>query len=305
MSMDFQDSSNPYAVPTSPDPGEYQQTSGMAVASLVLGVLGFVFWIFTALPGIILGIVALVKIGGSGGRLGGKGLAIGGITTGSISLVCCGLIPIALLLPAVQAAREAARRNMSMNNMKEINLGLINYHDTNGTLPVAGADAQGNRPNLSWRVQILPSLGHQALYDQFHHDEPWDSPHNLSLLPHMPPEYKCPNVVEEGKTVYLAVTGPGAAFQGEDPGPSFRSFIDGISSTIWLVEANEDQAVEWTKPDDWELEPNNPWQGLGELRSMVVMAGFADGHVEAIDTSTPPETLKALMTRDGKEDISW
>ncbi len=277
------------------------RTNGKAIASLVLGIMGFMCWIITALPAIIFGILALRQNVRSKGALKGDGLAIAGITTGALSLLCCGLFMPALLLPAVQAGREAARANASLNNMKEITLGMFNYESDHRRLPVAGADAQGNRPNLSWRVQILPYIGYEALYQQFHHDEPWDSPHNLALLPQMPPIYQCPNLDADGKTVYLAVTGPGAAFQGENPGPGLQSFSDGLSHTIYLVEANADQAVEWTRPDDWEFDPNDPWRGLGGLRHRVVQVAFLDGRAERIAIETPDEVLRALFTRAGFE----
>src|SRR3990172_9577430 len=90
------------------------RTSGMAITSLVLGCSSFMCWIFTGLPAVILGAVALMKINRSGGQLKGEGLAIGGIVTGGVSTFLVLPIMVALLLPAVQAAREAARRNIAM-----------------------------------------------------------------------------------------------------------------------------------------------------------------------------------------------
>lgn len=76
-------------------------------------------------------------------------------------------ILIALLLPAVQAAREAARRSQCTNNLKQIGLALHNYHDTHKTFPPGGWNEanQGNR--LGYTVFILPFMELQALYDQF------------------------------------------------------------------------------------------------------------------------------------------
>jgi prepilin-type N-terminal cleavage/methylation domain-containing protein/prepilin-type processing-associated H-X9-DG protein len=73
-------------------------------------------------------------------------------------------ILVALLLPAIQAAREAARRSECSNNVKQIGLGLQNYHDTFGTLPPASLRVQGHGP--SWWVMILPQLEQQSVYDQ-------------------------------------------------------------------------------------------------------------------------------------------
>jgi prepilin-type N-terminal cleavage/methylation domain-containing protein/prepilin-type processing-associated H-X9-DG protein len=77
---------------------------------------------------------------------------------------------IALLLPAVQAAREAARRSQCVNNLKQIGLGLHNYHSTNDKFPIGGACNQGP-PNCSFiwngvsaQAQMLSYLEQSAIY---------------------------------------------------------------------------------------------------------------------------------------------
>ncbi|MBP61885.1 MAG: hypothetical protein CMJ62_10225, partial [Planctomycetaceae bacterium] len=101
-------------------------------------------------------------------------------------------ILIALLLPAVQMAREAARRASCVNNLKQIGLGLHAYHGTHQTFPasrntgvsVGEMQAQGittpcpNAPwyvgnSLSWRVMILPFVEQQQLYNLFDMDSWW------------------------------------------------------------------------------------------------------------------------------------
>jgi hypothetical protein len=189
--------------------------------------------------------------------------------------------------------------------MRQIGVALSNYESVNQRLPAAGVDAAGVGPNLSWRVHLLPFLEEQALYDQFHLDEPWDSEHNLALASQMPACYRNPNfgAVQE-TTVYLAVTGPGAVFQGSPQGPKLADITDGVSKTVILVEANEDQAVTWTKPDDWVLDPQDPRRGLGDLRAGGgFLALFGDSHVTFIDNDTPLETVLALFTRDGDEPV--
>ncbi|MDO5552819.1 MAG: DUF1559 domain-containing protein [Planctomycetia bacterium] len=69
-------------------------------------------------------------------------------------------ILIALLLPAVQAAREAARRMQCTNNLKQLALGMHNYHDVVSTLPPVGFAS--NR--IGWVVQLLPYIEQQNLY---------------------------------------------------------------------------------------------------------------------------------------------
>ncbi|MDA1050363.1 MAG: DUF1559 domain-containing protein [Planctomycetota bacterium] len=74
---------------------------------------------------------------------------------------------VALLLPVVQSAREAARRMSCSNSLKQITLGLCNYHDTNGSLPplyIGPAQAEGA---LSWSVHLLPFVEQQPLFAEF------------------------------------------------------------------------------------------------------------------------------------------
>jgi prepilin-type processing-associated H-X9-DG protein len=211
----------------------------------------------------------------------------------------------ALLLPAVQAAREAARRVQSSNNLKQIALALLNYEDTKHHLPArANFDANG-KPLLSWRVHILPFLEEDELYKQFHLDEPWDSDHNKQLIDKMPAIYQHPGFdsPSPGLTLYQAVAGPGCAFEGNE-GTTLKSFTDGTSRTIVVVEAAKSKAVPWTKPEDWEMDPKNPLRGLGGIfPGGVFNALFADGHVDAISDTINPAIFKALLTRNGGEAV--
>lgn len=189
-----------------------------------------------------------------------------------------------------------------MNHMKEIGLALQIHHDSHKSLPAPGGPGSGSQ--LSWRVRILPDLEEGALYEQFHHDEPWDSPHNRALIAKMPEVFKNESGgLPEGKTNYLLVTGPSTAFPDGGATPRLAAFSDGTSNTILMVEADADQAVEWTKPDDWQLDPNNPTRGLGTLRHGGFLAAFADGHIEFVRDDRGPETIKAMMSPAGREVI--
>ena len=81
---------------------------------------------------------------------------------------------IALLLPAVQQAREAARRTQCRNNLHQIGLALHNYHDTHGCFPPLvvcrhsnGTCNNGSAPGTGWGVLILPFLDETALYNAY------------------------------------------------------------------------------------------------------------------------------------------
>lgn len=97
---------------------------------------------------------------------------------------------VALLLPAVQAAREAARRSQCQNNLKQIALALLNYHDTHGHFPggapcrVSSASGCSLKPGPNWVVSMLPYMEMQNLSDQFDLTVTLTHPQNaVGLLP--------------------------------------------------------------------------------------------------------------------------
>jgi hypothetical protein len=215
---------------------------------------------------------------------------------------------VALLLPAVQAAREAARRNQALNNMKQIMLGLLNYESAKLTFPAQANYSPDGKPLLSWRVHILPYLEQQALYQQFHLDEPWDSEHNKTLIDKMPALYLDPAsglVATDGKTHYLGVAGKDRLFNGTAEGRQIRTITDGTSNTVAVVQVDDAKAVTWTKPEDWEMDDQNPMAGLGSLHAGgVFIAGWCDGSVRVINTAIDLTAFKALLTVAGEEAVN-
>lgn len=227
----------------------------------------------------------------------------GGAQMGSVAVI--GVL-VALLLPAVQAAREAARRNASMNNLKQLELSFLLHHDANKEFPAHAIYSKEGKPLLSWRVAVLPYIEEQELYDQFHLDEPWDSEHNKQLISQMPAVLASPNSTLDptlGKTNYLAPVGPGMVFDGTNNAISLRDITDGSSNTISLLEVNDGAAVEWTKPADWTLDESDPLKGLTGVRPGVFLAGFCDGHVAAIAETIDPQVFEALLSRASGEVI--
>jgi hypothetical protein len=128
----------PGAPPPLPQNPVEVKTSGMAVASLVLGILGLCG--ITALVGLVLGIVSLVKINRSGGRLSGQGLAIAGICLSGFMLFFSIPFMAALTLPALARAKQKAQAINCVNNMKQLGLAVRIYgNDHNDQLPPAAA----------------------------------------------------------------------------------------------------------------------------------------------------------------------
>jgi hypothetical protein len=212
-------------------------------------------------------------------------------------------VAVGLLLPAVQAAREAARRSASMNNLKQISLGFLNYEAARRRLPSSAICDDQGKPLLSWRVEILPYVGEDVLYKQFHRDEPWDSEHNRKLLSQMPTVFQSPGGPEgDGRTVYLLPAGRNTLFPPSEKGLRLADVRDGLSKTILVLEATADRAVPWTKPDDG-IDAKKPLEGLAGARPGGFLAAFADGHVSLLPEAINPDLLKALFTPDGGEEV--
>jgi hypothetical protein len=213
---------------------------------------------------------------------------------------------VALLLPAVQAAREAARRAQSMNNIKQIMLGLNNHESARGAFPANAIYDNHGKPLLSWRVRILPYMEQQALYKQFHLDEPWDSEHNKKLIPLMPEVFAEPSsgfTVAEGRSSYLGVVGEECFFSGAQDGRKFEDLTDGSSKTIAIVQVDNAAAVPWTKPDDWKPDDNNLMKPFEGPHPGGFLAGFADCHARFISSMIDPKVFKSLLTIAGGEDV--
>jgi len=124
-------------LPAKPTPA---RTSIMAVAALVLGILGVVTCGATALLGLILGIIAMVRVNNSRGSLTGKGTALASVIVSAILLV---LLPLgaALLLPALAAAQQKAQQINCMNNEKQLALAVHVY---------SGSHADHFPPAATW-----------------------------------------------------------------------------------------------------------------------------------------------------------
>ncbi|QDT24620.1 DUF1559 domain-containing protein [Gimesia chilikensis] len=108
-------------------------------------------------------------------------------------------ILIALLLPAVQQAREAARRSQCKNNLKQIGIALHNYHDVHSVFPPGWVGVVSRQPNVggesgfSWGTMILPYIDQANLYNQFNFSLAMDVAPNRALLSQRLTVFQCPS----------------------------------------------------------------------------------------------------------------
>lgn len=213
----------------------------------------------------------------------------------------------ALLVPAVQQARDAARISSEKNKLKQMGVAFHNYHDTFGTFPVPDNDRnsvkvdENGKPLLSWRVHILPQIEERNLYERFKLDEPWDSPHNIKLLDEMPDVYQA---------VYKPGGKPGhTRFQAPNyeggilvtPSSRFRTVTDGSANTILTVITSEEHAVPWTKPVDMDVDPADPAAKLQPILDGKFFALFSDGSVSRLSLDADPKLILGAFTMAGGE----
>ncbi len=186
-------------------------------------------------------------------------------------------ILVSLLLPAVQAAREAARRMSCYNNLKQIGLALHNYHDTHQALPMGwiGVDQITRQPHAlgqpgwGWAARVLPFLEQSNTESLVQGDLPITDPSNLPARNTHLALYRCPS--DAGSQQFFNITGsmptvriPVANYVGMagtqelencEPLPigvqcetdgifyhnsatNFRDIIDGLSNTFMVGERN-------------------------------------------------------------------
>ena len=212
-------------------------------------------------------------------------------------------VAVGMLLPAVQAVREAARRTTSMNNLRQLSLASHNFASNYQRLPSGDGPVRPGGPAVSWRVKLLPFIEEGNLYEQYNFDEPWDSENNMKVAKQMPATFMNPqSTAQEGFTVYRGVGGVSGVMGVDDKGKSVRrtfgEITDGTSNTIMFVECPDHMAVPWTKPDGGiDPEKASPQQLQGNF-SGGFNVSFCDGSTYFIASSLGTETFKALLGFD-------
>ncbi len=234
---------------------------------------------------------------------------------------------IGLLLPAVQSARESARRVQCQLNLKQMGTGLQGFHSTHNLFPAGKLDLK--RLGHSWCTFLLPYLEQDALFRRFDMSRSWkDAAGNLAASDFSLALFRCASSPGEfvGGIDYCGITGgtqgglpfgdgrdealgSGVLVTVSEATPSFVSFrdvIDGTSNTICISESvgRNDDTGRWASGDNLVATDVNPVNTPGKLSSFHttgVYALRADGSVGFISSSIDLAVLGALSTRNGSE----
>lgn len=199
-------------------------------------------------------------------------------------------------------------------NLKRIGRALQEYHHVHGCFPPVHVTNSEGQPIHSWRSLIVPYLGCQSGYRL---SEPWDGANNRELAGCREVVFHCPTNKSRNdtETSYLAVTGPGTAWQA-NRGVRLEDITDGPSQTVLIVELFGSD-VHWMEPRDITLEqaldgPNGKasvpssshvYPG-GYFFRETLLAGnmlMADGTVVGLAVSPSSKEMAALLSIKGSD----
>lgn len=248
---------------------------------------------------------------------------------------------VTLVVPAILSARESARQTQCRNTLKQLVLGLHNYHDAMGSFPYGcvGNSALPPEKRWSWYLCIGNYVGHYGT-PMINYERPWDDSDlrplqlrtwrngpfeefDVPLIPY--PVIKCPNGTREtysdGQpfTDYVGTAGiaPDAAFQPRNSNRagvwannecrSLSDIHDGTSTTVIAIETRSRNGC-WiaggsatVRDYSPDAAPIGPGRQFGGLHHRGSMAAFVDGHVGFLSDATSPDVLSALLTIAGSE----
>ena len=209
------------------------------------------------------------------------------------------------------ASRDAARRNASMNKLRQQGLGIESYSNNHQSIPPGFTADPNGRMLHSWQTMILPSVEEFNLYKQIDLTQPWNSPRNA---PHCRQEVDMfinPSVASgdlaDAEGFAVSHYAGNKLVLGSAQSLTFRDIADGNSRTVMAGEA-AGNFVPWAKPTqgrDLQLGLNKSPDGFGsERRAGKTLFLMADGSVKEIVDGIDPRVLAALATPNGGEDVS-
>jgi prepilin-type processing-associated H-X9-DG protein len=221
------------------------------------------------------------------------------------TVVCTGVGGVGMYYSTFKV-KEAAYRSTAANNLKQVGLGHLNYHDTFMKLPAPDNHGLGGAPKaplnqrLSWRVTILPYVEQGMVFMQFDQSAAWDAPKNKDLAKTKLKIYADPEPDSGPDTRIRVFVGPKAVFQPGTPNQfSLPTIQDGVSNTILAVEAGD--TVPWPQYKELPFDPNGTLPSLGRPNESSFMVLYFDGHVQLVKKNVDPKVLKAAITPAGGE----
>jgi len=231
---------------------------------------------------------------------------------------------VALLLPAVQQAREAARRSQCKNNLKQIGLALHNYHDVYQRLPIVTFTAYSDPAYTvaGVNVSLLPYLEQANLQNEYDFNTKFNVGDNLSLKNRMPTVFSCPSSPGAGKPysvtgfqsadyVYLRGSLYGGAAESlmqQSKYRQFRDATDGLSNSIMQHEcAGRDHWYVGKTTMGYEYDygaTNGPWGSAMDAWTSPFPTGvFFRVHLD-LDATNPTGNPPTQVWNAGSEVIN-
>lgn len=198
-----------------------------------------------------------------------------------------------------KAKSDTALMVASSQHLRQLGLAAHNYHDVHNQFPAFSKNENG-RPLLSWRVMVLPYLEQAALYNEFHLDEPWDSPHNRALIGRMPDIFRSPGVKasQPGMTTYQTVMGEDTIFKANGGKVSFADVKDGTSNTAMMIDASPEFETIWTKPADLMPDTAKLRKALEDRFNNGGLVLLTDGSVIKLRKGLDDATMMNLFSRN-------
>ena len=200
-----------------------------------------------------------------------------------------------MLPKLVKKLDQGAAQQRTLNNLRQIGIAMHNYHALYNGLPASTICDKKGKALLSWRVAILPYVEQDALYKQFHLDEPWDSEHNKKLIAKMPKIYQIDDKKNDGTTHYCVFTGNGAVFDPIQP-QKLIEIADGTSNTLMVATAA--RSIPWTKPEDLEFDPTKPVAKLLLFKDGTTPVAFCDGSARFLNIKLADKTWNCLIQKN-------